>query len=94
MKTPIKCILAAAALGAASLPVTFAGADAMPAIQPLPLATGAPAITLTSGGCGWGFHRGFYGGCRPNGWGGGWGWHHRWGWHHWGWHRHWGWHHW
>jgi hypothetical protein len=26
-----------------------------------------PAITLTAGGCGIGFHRGPYGGCRPNG---------------------------
>jgi hypothetical protein len=25
------------------------------------------AITLTAGGCGIGFHRGPYGGCRPNG---------------------------
>ena len=25
------------------------------------------AITLTAGGCGLGFHRGPYGGCRPNG---------------------------
>src|SRR6516225_9052767 len=27
------------------------------------------AITLTAGGCGIGFHRGPYGGCRPNGYG-------------------------
>jgi hypothetical protein len=33
-----------------------------------PLADEAPsAITLTAGGCGIGFHRGPYGGCRPNG---------------------------
>ena len=33
-----------------------------------PLADQAPsAITLTAGGCGIGFHRGPYGGCRPNG---------------------------
>jgi hypothetical protein len=25
------------------------------------------ALTLTAGGCGIGFHRGPYGGCRPNG---------------------------
>jgi hypothetical protein len=28
-----------------------------------------PVITLTAGGCGVGFHRGPYGGCRPNGYG-------------------------
>lgn len=27
---------------------------------------GAPAIELVAGGCGIGFHRGPYGGCRPN----------------------------
>jgi len=27
----------------------------------------SPGITLTAGGCGIGFHRGPYGGCRPNG---------------------------
>lgn len=39
-------------------------ADAMPFPS---LADQAPsAITLTAGGCGIGFHRGPYGGCRPN----------------------------
>jgi hypothetical protein len=33
-----------------------------------PLGDQAPsALTLTAGGCGIGFHRGPYGGCRPNG---------------------------
>jgi hypothetical protein len=33
-----------------------------------PLGDAAPsALTLTAGGCGIGFHRGPYGGCRPNG---------------------------
>jgi hypothetical protein len=42
-----------------------ASADAMPFP---PLADQTPsAITLTAGGCGIGFHRGPYGGCRPNG---------------------------
>ena len=54
----------AAALAFAALP--FAGAEAMPLAQPIPLAgSDAPAITLTAGGCGIGFHRGFYGACRP-----------------------------
>lgn len=61
------------------------------------------------GGCGWGFHRTYYGFCRPNGyarpfvvrpvyygygWRRHWRWHRHWAWHHrGGWHRHWGWHH-
>ena len=48
-------------------------ATAVPAhAMPFPsLADQAPsAITLTAGGCGIGFHRGPYGGCRPNGGGG------------------------
>ncbi len=40
-------------------------ANAMTA-QPVPLATGTPQVTLVAGGCGIGFHRGPYGGCRPN----------------------------
>ena len=49
--------------GLATAPV-----QAMP-IAPLPAS--APAVTLVSGGCGVGFHRGPYGGCRPNGYYGG-----------------------
>ncbi|MDB5595889.1 MAG: hypothetical protein JWM36_2850 [Hyphomicrobiales bacterium] len=40
-------------------------ASAMPAYV-VGRATGAPVVTLVSGGCGIGFHRGPYGGCRPN----------------------------
>ena len=87
--------LAAALAFAAALP---AAADAVPLAQPIPLAgSDAPAITLTSGGCGFGFHRGFYGGCRPNFYGGysygygvgyrpfgyAYGWHRGLGWHRW-----------
>jgi hypothetical protein len=50
---------AIALFGLAAAPV-----QAMP-IAPLSGAT--PDITLVSGGCGVGFHRGPYGGCRPNG---------------------------
>ena len=51
-----------ALLGAAAAPV-----NAMPFPS---LADQVPsAITLTAGGCGIGFHRGPYGGCRPNGYG-------------------------
>jgi hypothetical protein len=45
-------------------------AAAVPAqAMPFPLlGDEAPsALTLTAGGCGIGFHRGPYGGCRPNG---------------------------
>ncbi len=59
----------AAALTLAATPI--AGVNAMPLAQPLPLAgSDAPAVTLTSGGCGIGFHRGLYGVCRPNLYGG------------------------
>ncbi len=35
--------------------------------RPLPLAsTDVPGLTLVSGGCGPAFHRGPFGGCRPN----------------------------
>lgn len=46
-------------------------------------------IILARGGCGWGFHRTWNGGCARNG--GYYYGHPYWG--HWGW-RHWGWHHW
>jgi hypothetical protein len=41
---------------APSQAMPFAPADQAPSV-----------ITLTAGGCGIGFHRGPYGGCRPNG---------------------------
>lgn len=75
---------------AAALP---AAVEAMPLAQPIPLAGETPVITLTSGGCGFAFHRGPFGGCRPNFYGGygygvgyrrfgyGYGWHR--GWHRW-----------
>ena len=60
----IPTIVAALAL-AAAVP---AAAQAMPIAQPIPLAgNDAPAVELTAGGCGIGFHRTFYGGCRPFG---------------------------
>jgi hypothetical protein len=59
-------VIFAAAIGLAGF--ANAPAQAMP-IAPLPAS--APAVTLVSGGCGIGFHRGPYGGCRPNGYGGG-----------------------
>jgi hypothetical protein len=49
--------------------VAFLGLAAVPAAaMPVAPLTDAPsAITLAAGGCGIGFHRGPYGGCRPNG---------------------------
>ncbi len=58
-------ILSLAAGSALLLGAGVTTADAMPGGV---VAGGAsPAeITLVSGGCGLGFHRGIYGGCRPN----------------------------
>ena len=58
-------VLFAAAIALAGL----ANAPAQ-AMEIAPLPASAPAVTLVSGGCGIGFHRGPYGGCRPNGYGG------------------------
>lgn len=61
-------------LAAASLMIAGFVFDAQ-AMPTAPIATDhAPGVTLIAGGCGPGWHRGPYGGCRPN-WGGygGWG---------------------
>ena len=52
----------------AAVPLAFAvlPAQAMPAAG-APDVAAAPAVTLVAGGCGLGFHRGPFGGCRPNG---------------------------
>ncbi len=55
-------IILAAAIGLAGL--ANAPVQAMEIVSS-PAAT--PAVTLVAGGCGIGFHRGPYGGCRPNG---------------------------
>ena len=53
----------------AALSTLLAGsANAMPTPAPY---HGDPAITLAAGGCGPAYHRNVYGGCVPNGWGGG-----------------------
>ncbi len=46
------------------------GLTGMTASQAMPLApvtgqTTSPAVILVAGGCGYGWHRGPYGGCRP-----------------------------
>src|ERR1700722_15555704 len=60
----MKNALAAAAIG-------LSGLAAIPAqaMQIAPLSASATYVTLVAGGCGIGFHRGPYGGCRPNGYG-------------------------
>ncbi len=58
-------LLAASALALGLGLFAIAPSQAMP-LAPLPLATaGDAAIIQVSGGCGWGGHRGPYGGCRP-----------------------------
>ena len=49
--------------------VAFLGLAAVPAAaMPVAPLTDVPSVvTLTAGGCGIGFHRGPWGGCRPNG---------------------------
>lgn len=55
----LSCSAAAALMFAAS------NVQAMPMSPDTDSASSAPII-LTAGGCGLGFHRGPYGGCRPN----------------------------
>ncbi len=58
---PLK-LAAAAALMMSALPVS---AEAFP-VATVPAASGDAGITLVAGGCGPGFHRGPFFGCRPN----------------------------
>ena len=59
-------ILAAAAAATLSLGLGTVGANAHPLIIVEP-EVAAPPVVLVAGGCGFGFHRGPWGGCRPNG---------------------------
>ncbi len=76
------------------------------AVLTLATLTATVGTAEAQGGCGPGFHRTYYGFCRPNpysrpyfvrpvygyGWHRPFGWHRPIGWHrHYGWHRHWGW---
>jgi hypothetical protein len=54
---------ACAALGSS---LALFGAQAFP-ISSIDAQLGTSDVTLVAGGCGIGFHRGPYGGCRPNG---------------------------
>ncbi|HZZ60395.1 MAG TPA: hypothetical protein VFE63_04385 [Roseiarcus sp.] len=59
------------AIFAAAIGLSGLAAAPVQAMQIAPLSTSVPYVTLVAGGCGVGFHRGPYGGCRPNGYGGG-----------------------
>ncbi len=82
-------IMLASTVASGLLLAAAAPAGAMTA-PPLAPAESGPTITLVSGGCGFGFHRGPFGGCRPNFYHP---YYHAYGWHHYGW-RHYGWRHW
>jgi hypothetical protein len=64
MSKTFKFVALGAALGML-IPLFPLGAGAMP-IAPASPGVSAPELTLVAGGCGPGFHRGPYGGCRPN----------------------------
>ena len=61
VRTSLIALAALATIGAAGVSVS----QAMP-IAPLDQAQAEISIvSTTAGGCGWGMHRGPYGGCRP-----------------------------
>jgi hypothetical protein len=87
------------ALVAAAMGLAGFATGPVQAMEIVPLSVPGSNVTLVAGGCGIGFHRGPYGGCRPNGYGGGYGvvGAHPYGWHGgaYGWHGggyHYGWH--
>jgi hypothetical protein len=57
-------LLAASAL-ALGLGLFATGSQAMPLAPLAPAAPGDAVIIQVAGGCGWGWHRGPFGGCRP-----------------------------
>jgi hypothetical protein len=57
-------LLAASAL-ALGLGLFATGSQAMPLAPLAPAAPGDAVIIQVACGCGWGWHRGPYGGCRP-----------------------------
>ena len=56
--------LAASALTLGLGLFAMTSSQAMP-LAPLGLSAANGAVITVSGGCGWGWHRGPYGGCRP-----------------------------
>lgn len=57
--------IALAALTSAFLAAVPLSAEAFP-VSPAPAGADQGHVTLVAGGCGIGFHRGPFGGCRPN----------------------------
>jgi hypothetical protein len=57
-------LVAASAL-ALGLGLFATGSQAMPLAPLAPAAPGDAVIIQVAGGCGWGWHRGPFGGCRP-----------------------------
>ncbi len=51
----------------AAAPLAFAAVPSMAMPAGAPAVAAAPQVILVAGGCGLGYHRGPYGGCRPNG---------------------------
>jgi hypothetical protein len=58
-------LLAASALAVGLGLFAMAPSQAMPLAPFVPAATAEAVVIPVAGGCGWGFHRGPYGGCRP-----------------------------
>jgi hypothetical protein len=58
-------LLAASALAIGLGLFAIAPSQAMPLAPLSPAASGEAVIIPVAGGCGWGFHRGPFGGCRP-----------------------------
>ena len=58
-------LLAASALALGLGLFATTGSQAMPLAPLAPAVPGDAAIIQVAGGCGWGWHRGPYGGCRP-----------------------------
>ena len=58
-------LLAASALALGLGLFATSGSQAMPLAPLAPATVGDAVIIQVAGGCGWGWHRGPYGGCRP-----------------------------
>jgi hypothetical protein len=58
-------LLAASALALGLGLFATAPSEAMPLVPFAPAGSAEAVIIPVAGGCGWGFHRGPYGGCRP-----------------------------
>ena len=66
MKKGLLALLVGATLAAGCAAAEAMPAEAVPATV-IPAGDTAPGVILVSGGCGFYYHRGPFGGCRPNG---------------------------